>query len=1408
MFQKFVAVALSMTMLMSLFALPGFAAQEDGFRVVDMDKRNVVTASGAGASTKEARETKYCAEWDMDAVKDLVFSDIEPDFSAYSEISFSVKLDSTGPATILLALHSENDATDGIDYYSKPMDIEPGEWTDLTFRLADLAVNREPLGFDQIHNITLHGTGWTNTHEPGAVMYVEGFTLSGEPMGDLPAPTASASPRPTGDMTFTEDDTEVGTSLFFNGKASGLTGLTNQKKTNIIEMRKDSDGQDYMYFETLDANSDFHLDLTIAHPTRYMAVHMLMAADGNCLNGNIQYKDGYSTSTTVMKLSGATLTIGSQELTTLNTNGEYKAIDLIFDFAKNTVNAYVDGELTLTDVSYTSDYRDSISMLRIYCNNGNTVGSNLMIKDYQVYEGAEPREIAADEKPPRIPKIPIDNSKAIRLLGDVVALGIGGNGIYYNEEKHPIDAPAFIEGDRTLVPMRAIAEAFGLEVGWDEDTGTASIDGKAQIVIGETEMTLMDGSTYTLDVPAATYNDRTFLPLRALCEQVLGKQVYWDDHGLIVVSDTPYSLTNEADIQEVVNYLIYDRPMADELIELFNSYNKNVHPRVMMDPARYQQVKENYANDEIVKKWGDQVINSADSMLNKAMPEYVIPDGLRLLDTSRDVYGRAKTLSMAYILTEDKKYADNLYQVFQAAGSFPDWNPKHFLDVGEMTCAFAIGYDWLYDVWTDEQRAFLEDCIYKYGLTLADQAYYSQISVGGIAQNNTTNWNVVCNGGIAMGAIAIFDKDPEFCANILQLGMRDVETMMNSFYPGGAWFEGIGYWSYTLDYTINMFSSLEACFGTDFNLAMAPGFENTIYFSMAGDGPTGINNYHDVGTEAGHQNTPDYFWLSNRFNNPGVTNVRLFNMEENGWAGTPFDILWYDTSIKGTDFELPLDTYLPEVEFVSMRNSWIDTDGAWLSFHAGAANVNHSHLDTGSFVVDMLGERWACDLGSDNYNLPDYFGSGKHNIYRIRTESHNLYVINPDAYPGQDINSFSKVETFVTKPRGSYAIADLTPAYSRDVTSARRGYMLGDDRRSAIIRDEITFKQDDNDFYWFTNCRPKTNIEIVDKHTAILELNGKKVKLLVDSNIPDYELSVMDAKPLPGSPVVEGQNENAGFQKIAITGKASGSIYVQVKFIPYEDPNANNAFENIALDDWTIADGEFQPLPVAPRLTGIEKDGVPVAGFKPNMSSYTVSVAYGSEQVPQITAVAEEGAVAEVLQSESLDTPTVINVYRTENPDVVRQYTIDYNVLPNLDDPDGYNGYRRLQVADHAASDEPEPEHPASNVSNNDTDAESRWAAEGTQWVQIDLGSEQDVSAVGLSWWKGNGRVYSFEVQVSSDGQSFETVVPKGFSSGETDSIEYYDFGKTVRARYVRYIGYGNSDNNWNSVTEFAALIK
>ena len=384
--KKIVALVLAMTMVLGLFSTLSFAA-DDTFTIVDMNKRSVITDAGAKASSKETKDAKYSAQWDMDELSDLIFKDIEHDMSQYSKISFNIKLDSTGPATILFALHSENDGTEGIDYYSKELTLTPGDWTTVELNYSDLATNRQPKGYDDIDNINLHGIGWNNKHEAGAVAYVDSIVLSGEPTNITGSGnTEPVDDKPTGGKTFTENDTDVGERIFFNGKASGMDGLSNSQKTNKIEGLEDEDGANYISFETLDTNSDYHLDMTISGATRFMVIQMKLAYEKNCVNGNIQYKDSSNTKTELLKLSNGALTIGGKEIATLDSKGEYTDIAIAVDWLDNTADVYADGELVEENVTFAPEDRDAISFLRIYCGSGNAVGSNLLVKDYLVYE--------------------------------------------------------------------------------------------------------------------------------------------------------------------------------------------------------------------------------------------------------------------------------------------------------------------------------------------------------------------------------------------------------------------------------------------------------------------------------------------------------------------------------------------------------------------------------------------------------------------------------------------------------------------------------------------------------------------------------------------------------------------------------------------------------------------------------------------------------------------------------------------------------------------------------------------------------------------------------------------------------------------------------------------------------------
>lgn len=83
------------------------------------------------------------------------------------------------------------------------------------------------------------------------------------------------------------------------------------------------------------------------------------------------------------------------------------------------------------------------------------------------------------------------------------------------------DVPPVVQEQRTLVPIRVVAETLGAKVDWNNDTQTVTItlDGK---VLTMTLGQLIEG----MDVPAQAMNGRTLVPLRYVSEK-LGAYVMW-----------------------------------------------------------------------------------------------------------------------------------------------------------------------------------------------------------------------------------------------------------------------------------------------------------------------------------------------------------------------------------------------------------------------------------------------------------------------------------------------------------------------------------------------------------------------------------------------------------------------------------------------------------------------------------------------------------------------------------------------------------------------------------------------------------------------------------------------------------------------------------------------------------------
>ena len=105
-------------------------------------------------------------------------------------------------------------------------------------------------------------------------------------------------------------------------------------------------------------------------------------------------------------------------------------------------------------------------------------------------------------------------------VGKVVVMSIGSNEIIVNDAKATIDAAPIVENNRTFVPFRALAEAFGATVAYDEATQavTAELNGTTVVMtIGSATYTV-NGVEKTADVAPFINGSRTMVPVRFAAE--------------------------------------------------------------------------------------------------------------------------------------------------------------------------------------------------------------------------------------------------------------------------------------------------------------------------------------------------------------------------------------------------------------------------------------------------------------------------------------------------------------------------------------------------------------------------------------------------------------------------------------------------------------------------------------------------------------------------------------------------------------------------------------------------------------------------------------------------------------------------------------------------------------------------
>lgn len=537
---------------------------------------------------------------------------------------------------------------------------------------------------------------------------------------------------------------------------------------------------------------------------------------------------------------------------------------------------------------------------------------------------------------------------------------------------------------------------------------------------------------------------------------------------------------------------------------------------LLADAADFERLRDDIKTPGLLQDLADYIRRLAEHEITEPVITREM-EGRRLLHVSRLALRRVINCGLVWQLDRDIRHARRAIQDLQAAATFTDWNPSHFLDVGEMCTAFALGLDWLHDALTDHERTELEDALIRLGLD------------AGLAENDpwfaraTNNWNAVCNGGLAMGAIAVCHRRPDLAETLIARCIAQLPLHGENYAPDGAFIEGAMYWAYGTLYHVLAVESLRRATGSTHGLDRLPGFRESATYIAHMVGPVGsFYSYFDARPQ--RIPLPALAWFGRHFDDPLATRSEADAIRR-AIHGPAADVLW--TENRG--FALSLlwlqpahltdNAATPALAWSGdgpnpvalWRTAWTP-DAVWVGTKGGRATLSHGHIDAGSFVLEAGGVRWAVDLGMEEYHRLEamgvnLWGSDRWSLFRLGAEGHSLPRIDGIAPSHQ--GRCPRIDWSTTPfPSVTYALGALYPetvsALDRTISSAAGGIVRWSDQVRGLAAGRVYR------FTWLTEAEAAP-----DASGVLLSQNGRRLRIDFDCALP-VTTRVLNANDLLG----------------------------------------------------------------------------------------------------------------------------------------------------------------------------------------------------------------------------------------------------------------------------------------------------
>lgn len=582
------------------------------------------------------------------------------------------------------------------------------------------------------------------------------------------------------------------------------------------------------------------------------------------------------------------------------------------------------------------------------------------------------------------------------------------------------------------------------------------------------------------------------------------------------------------------------------------------HPRLLMTTEDEIRTKQLMTENPQIAELAHYLKARTDSMTALPQLPYQKDKYGNILHTSRAYVDRLGSFALAYRLYGEQKYLKAANEALLWVCNYPDWDPPHYLDTAEMTTAVAIAYDWLYDALPATTRKLVKETIYKNALSRVLKEY----KTGGTGSwaKRETNWNVVCNAGMTLGALAVAEDYPQAADSILRNAARYMPNCLKHFAPDGVCYESPAYWGYTASYLALYLKAVTDNGGDRYGIGQLPGLQHTAEFYRRTVMPSGQRfNYGNAGGD--REISPAFFLFSRLYKQPEIAQWYRGEIQQvvhgrKDWHQLFFlSLPWYDTASTDTNTPLPrLQVFHNDINDIIALNGDRNTPGfVSLLAKGGEPMQAHQQLDGGTFIIESDSICWLVDLGSDDYSLPGFWdgkpGGKRWQYFRNNNFSHNTLHIDRQL-------QHAAGKAFVCEEKADaghpFAKLDMTSLYKGTAQSVFRTFTLKD-ACNVEVKDEVKLTEGTHTVTW--NAVTEAQVEVKGNQAHLIR-NGKHFYMEIVSpaqavfrthtaqNTSSLEY------PIQGVTVIEAECPSEG-PELTVTVRMSSRPFFAIDHGPY-----------------------------------------------------------------------------------------------------------------------------------------------------------------------------------------------------------------------------------------------------------------